>query len=62
MNKYIEMGVLEKLIKAEALLKRISASGDWAKIFSVEEFVLLDLAVLDAKKLLSDDLLARVEN
>lgn len=62
MNKYSEMHVLERLIKAEELLKRISANGDWEKIFSVKEFVMLDLAVMDAKKLLSDDLLARVEN
>jgi hypothetical protein len=62
MNKYTEMLSIERLAAAEALLKKISASGEYAKIFTVEEFVGLLIAVTDAKDLLKEDLLGRVEN
>ena len=62
MNKYTQMYTIEKLVRAEALLKKISKDGSYAKIFTIEEFVALDLAILDAKKILEEDILARVTN
>ena len=60
MNKYTQQSVIERLIIAEELMKKISADGSYMKIFTVTEYVRLNLAVSDAKKLLTDDLLSRV--
>ena len=62
MNKYTEMVTLKNLAAAEVIIKKLSAQGKYLDIMTMVEFVTLHIAIMDARKLIEDDLLSRIEN
>lgn len=62
MNTTQEITVLEQLAVAYAIIKKVSAEGKCTAAMSMTEFVSLQIAVMDAKKLIEDDVIAKTKN
>lgn len=62
MNARQEILVLEQLAVAYAIIKKVSAEGKCTAAMSMSEFVNLQIAIMDAKKLIEDDIVAKTQN
>jgi hypothetical protein len=61
MNKYIAVPTLRKLAVAEEIIAKISRECKYPDIMSIPEFVALKIAVIDARKLIEDEIIDSIK-
>jgi hypothetical protein len=61
MNKYTAVSTLQKLAVAEEIIAKISRECKYPDIMSAQELVALKLAVMDARKLVQDEILDSIK-